>query len=141
MKKVGICFLIVLGFSCSNSRVHVDKNERLACKVYECFNEHDWSGMAECYSDPVLFLDPSFGSSWIRQTHKDIIQKYTQLHKAAPDISDSISAVYSDGAGHVIVEFVSQGTTPRGEKWRLPICTVFTIENGKIVKDATYYDN
>ncbi|MBX7262129.1 MAG: nuclear transport factor 2 family protein [Chitinophagales bacterium] len=42
---------------------------------------------------------------------------------------------------HVIVEFLSKGTAPDGMKFTLPICTIFKIKNGKIVKDFTYYDN
>ena len=142
MKAILVYFVVLILFGCSTKTEEPEsKNIRLAKKVYECFNKHDWSGMAECYSDPVMFLDPSFGSSWITQTHKDIIKKYTQLQLSSPDIQDEIDAIYSDGGNHVIVEFTSRGTGSGGERWHLPICTVFTIENGKIIKDATYYDN
>ena len=41
----------------------------------------------------------------------------------------------------MIVEFISTGTAEDGSQFELPICTIFTIENGKITKDFTYYDN
>ena len=50
-------------------------------------------------------------------------------------------AVYPSGDKNVIVEFVSKGTLPDQSKFELPICTIFTIENGKITKDYTYFDN
>jgi hypothetical protein len=36
---------------------------------------------------------------------------------------------------------VSSGTAPDSSKLELPICTILTIENGKITQDFTYYDN
>ncbi|WP_262892331.1 hypothetical protein ACN9ML_07985 [Dyadobacter endophyticus] len=41
----------------------------------------------------------------------------------------------------MIVEFISTGTAPDKSKFTLPICTIFTIENGNITQDFTYYDN
>lgn len=49
--------------------------------------------------------------------------------------------MYPSGENHIIVEFVSSGTAPDNSKFELPICTIFTIENGLITKDFTYYDN
>ena len=36
---------------------------------------------------------------------------------------------------------VHLGTDPSGEKFVLPICTIFKIEDGLITEDFTYYDN
>ena len=58
-----------------------------------------------------------------------------------PDIKDRIVNIYPSGDKHVVVEFISTGTAPDGTKFELPICTIFTIENGKITKDFTYFDN
>ncbi|WP_198412578.1 nuclear transport factor 2 family protein [Kaistella antarctica] len=49
--------------------------------------------------------------------------------------------IYPSGNQHIIVEFISRGTAPDNTKFELPICTIFTIENGLITKDFTYYDN
>jgi ketosteroid isomerase-like protein len=56
-------------------------------------------------------------------------------------LKDEVKAVYPSGENHIIVEFISTGTAPDNSKFELPICTIFTIENGKITKDFTYYDN
>jgi hypothetical protein len=48
---------------------------------------------------------------------------------------------YPSGDKHIIVEFVSSGTAPDSSKFELAICTIFTIENGLITKDFTYFDN
>ncbi|WP_310556842.1 nuclear transport factor 2 family protein [Flavobacterium sp.] len=56
-------------------------------------------------------------------------------------MNDKIIQIYPSGEHTVIVEFVSSGTAEDGSKFELPICTIFTIEKGKITKDFTYFDN
>lgn len=117
-----------------------DSNVAIAMKVYECFNKYDWIKMASLYSEPAEFKDPSFGIELVTQTRLNIIEKYSEMQKTIPDLRDDVLQVYPSGERHVIVEFISSGTAPNGSKWKLPICTIFTIENGLITKDHTYYD-
>jgi len=118
-----------------------EENIVVAKKLYEYFNQHDWAQMARLYSNPAEFKDPSFGQEVIKQSHQQIIAKYKEMGDMFPDLRDEIVQIYPSGDKHVIVEFVSSGTAPDGTKWTLPICTIFTIENGLITKDYTYYDN
>ena len=113
--------------------------EQIGCDLFTRFNNHDWEGMANLYSDSAVFLDPSFGKEGVIQTKKQTIEKYNQLQILFPDIRDDVKNFYTTG-NHVIVEFVSSGTDSTGAQIKLPIVTVFTIEKGKIIRDATYYD-
>ena len=117
-----------------------EKNITLARKLYEHFNVHAWDAMAALYAEPADFKDPSFGQEIVQQTRKQTAQKYRELAAIFPDLRDDIVAIYPSGEKHVIVEFVSSGTAPDGQKWTLPICTIFTIEDGLITKDFTYYN-
>ena len=63
------------------------------------------------------------------------------MNKIFPDLHDKVIQIYPSGENHIIVEFVSTGTAPDNSKFELPICTIFTIENGLITKDFTYFDN
>ena len=63
------------------------------------------------------------------------------ISKFLPDLHDQVIQTYASGDKNVIVEFVSSGTGPDKVKFELPICTIFTIENGLITKDFTYFDN
>ncbi|NSL86507.1 nuclear transport factor 2 family protein [Chitinophaga sp. Mgbs1] len=119
--------------SLANSNTHVVK------EMYEAFNEHNWEKMAACYHDTAVFLDPSLGPAEVLHTRQQIADKYRELGKMFPDVHDEVKEMYGD-KNHIIVEFVSSGTGPDGKKWSLPICTVFTVENGKITRDHTYYD-
>lgn len=117
-----------------------EENVRIAKSVFEYFNRHDWEGMSALYTDPAEFKDPSLGQGIVKQTRAQIVQKYKGLEEMSHDVRDDLLQVYPSGDRHVIVEFVSSGTAPDGTRWTLPICTIFTIENGKITKDFTYYD-
>lgn len=116
-------------------------NEKIVKQYFELFNSHQWKQMAEMYTDTAAFKDPSLGQGIVRQTRQEVINKYTELGNTFPNIHDEIISIYPSGEKHIIVEFVSKGTAPDSSVFELPICTVFTIENGKITKDFTYYDN
>ena len=116
-------------------------NEKIVRQLYEHFNNHEWAKMASLYTETADFKDPSFGQDPVKQTREQTIKKYTELNALFKDIHDEVIAVYPSGDKHVIVEFTSSGTAPDGSKFTLPICTIFTLENGLITKDFTYYDN
>ncbi len=118
-----------------------EQNKKLIEELFRHFNDHDWKAYSAIYADKALFLDPSLGQVPVSQTKEQIESKYQNLQTVFPDIRDEIVHLYTSGDKHVIVEFVSTGTSGDGSKFSLPICTIFTIENGKIVDDFTYYDN
>lgn len=117
------------------------ENEKIVRQYFKYFNNHNWTEMAAIYVEVSDFKDPSLGQGIVRQTRKQIIEKYTELGNLFPDLKDEIVHIYPSGEKQIIVEFVSTGTGPDGTQFELPICTIFTIENGQITKDFTYYDN
>jgi predicted SnoaL-like aldol condensation-catalyzing enzyme len=141
MKNV-ILFLIILIIlnACSKKDAN-NANEKFVKQYFEYFNRHDWIKMATMYSDSTDFKDPTLGLGIVKQSRKQIIEKYTELSKIFPNIKDEITAIYPSGDIHIIVEFISSGSATDGTTFQLPICTIFTIENGLITKDFTYFDN
>jgi len=146
MKIISIALLagIVLVGCSAKEKETEQQNQEIAKSMFEAFSRHDWKAMAEHYADSAHFLDPSLGKEYVHQSHGQIITKYGEMENVFPDIRDEIVGMYSSG-DKVIVEFVSTGTaiTDKGEQtsFRLPISSVLTIHDGKIVRDATYYDN
>ena len=116
-------------------------NEKVAKELFVHFNNHDWQKMADLYIENAEFKEPASGMVVHQKSKEMIIKEYSELQNQFPDVQDSVVAVYPSGDKNVIVEFVSKGTLPDQSKFELPICTVFTIENGKITKDYTYFDN
>jgi ketosteroid isomerase-like protein len=144
MKK---CYLLLIGvilISCNQPKpknMETTNNEKLVKQYFEHFNKHDWKKMADMYGENAEFKDPTLGVGIVKQTKKQIIEKYSELNGIFPDLNDKIIKMYPSGNNHIIVEFVSSGTAPDNSKFELPICTIFTIENGLITKDYTYFDN
>ena len=145
MKKIIVLLVATLAFiSCKNeSQINrfSEENEKLVKLYFEHFNNHEWTKMANRYTTTSEFKDPSLGSGIVKQTRQQIIDKYSELNKIFPDIHDQVIQLYPSGDKNIIVEFISTGTAPDGSKFELPICTIFTIENGMITKDFTYFDN
>jgi len=117
------------------------KNSQMVNQYFEHFNNHDWEKMANMYLPVAEFKDPTLGPGIVKQSRKQIIYKYSQLGEIFPDVKDNIVEIYHVGENKVIVEFVASGTAPDGERFELAICTIFTIENGLISKDFSYFDN
>jgi ketosteroid isomerase-like protein len=143
MKKFILLFAILF-ISCNQQKpktMETSANEKLVKQYFEYFNKHDWSKMANMYVENAEFKDPSLGEGIVKQTKQQIIDKYSELNSIFPDLHDKIVQIYPSGEKHVIVEFVSSGTAPDNSKFELPICTIFTIEDGLITKDFTYFDN
>jgi len=146
MRKLTIIAIAVFMFiSCNNQNqpkiVDTTQNEKVVKEYFDHFNNHDWKKMSEMYIETADFKDPSFGKGIVKQTRKQTEDKYAELNKIFPDLHDKIIQIYPSGEKNIIVEFVSTGTAPDNSKLELPICTVFTIENGLITKDFTYFDN
>ena len=117
------------------------KNEKLVKQYFEHFNNHNWTKMANMYAETSDFKDPSLGQGIVKETRQQIVDKYSELNKVFPHLHDQVIQTYPSGDQHIIVELVSSGTAPDHSKFELPICVIFTIENGLIAKDFSYFDN
>lgn len=140
-----ILFAALTLASCNNQNqskvMEISRNEKIVKQYFEHFNNHDWKKMSEMYTETVDFKDPSLGTGIVKQSRQQIKDKYADLNKVFPDLHDKVIQIYPSGEKHIIVEFVSTGTAPDDSKFELPICTIFTIENGLITKDFSYFDN
>lgn len=149
MKKLLLnLFLLSTIVSCTKKEETSEKqtitqnpNETLVKQYFDYFNAHEWTKMAEMYADTADFKDPSLGTGIVKQTRQQTSTKYAELNKIFPNLHDEVVATYPSGEKHITVEFISTGTAADGSKFELPICSIFTIENGKITKDFTYFDN
>lgn len=134
-----LCSMLI---SCNNSNDKIQaENEKLIENYFKLFNEHKWKELSDLYVANAEFKDPSFGNGIVKQSKNEFVKKYTELNHVFPDLNDKVIQVYPSGDKNIIVEFISTGTAPDQSKFELPISTIFTIENGKITKDFTYYDN
>ncbi len=142
IKLVPIFFLAFVLTACNDKKTKpMADHEKFIRQYFEYFNKHDFTKMANMYAEISDFKDPSLGQGIVKQTRQQTINKYNELVKIFPDLHDKVVAVYPSREKNIIVEFISSGTGPDKAKFELPICTIFTIENGLITKDFTYFDN
>jgi ketosteroid isomerase-like protein len=141
-----ILIILILSFTTScteknNYSEQAKKNSEIVKEYFEHFNNHDWQKMAEMYIETAEFKDPTLGRGIVKMTRTEIIAKYSELNGIFSDIHDKVIQTYPSGEKNIIVEFISSGTAPDNSKFEVPICVIFTIENGKITKDFSYFDN
>jgi predicted SnoaL-like aldol condensation-catalyzing enzyme len=141
MKNVIYVFAILMFITACNKKQEKNTNEIMVKQYFEYFNKHDWNKLASMYTDTAYFKDPTLGIGIVKQSRKQTIEKYTELSNIFPNLKDEIIAIYPSGENHIIVEFKSSGKATDNTTFGLPICTIFTIENGLITKDFTYFDN
>ncbi|PST83295.1 nuclear transport factor 2 family protein [Pedobacter yulinensis] len=110
----------------------------VADSLFFYFNAHNWKAYAAMYADTAQFLDPALGQRFVWQSRAETEAKYAAMQESVPDVRDSIRSMHVDGET-VVVEFTAKGTEA-GKPFELPICTVLKIREGRIVRDATYYD-
>jgi ketosteroid isomerase-like protein len=143
MKKLILLFILIsILFSCNSENNKTTQiNEQLIKQYFDHFNKHEWAKLGAMYTENADFKDPTLGQGVVKQTRQQTIQKYEELNQIFPNLHDEIVGIYPSGDKHIIVEFVSSGMAADNSKFELPICTIFTIENGLITKDFTYFDN
>ena len=143
MRTIIILLSILLNAACTRNEFssQQEQNQALIERYFKHFNNHNWQKMAELYVEKAEFKDPSLGNGIVKMTRAEIQAKYSELNQVFPDIHDKVIKTYPSGDKNITVEFVSSGTAPDGSSFKLPICTIFTIENGKITQDFSYFDN
>ena len=134
-----VCLFLLL--SCQKKETQTNKSEAIIKEFFNHFNKHEFDKMAAMYVENAEFKDPTFGKGIVRQARIQTVKKYQELQSIFPDIHDEIQTIYSSDENQIIVEFISSGTALDKTKFELPICTIFTLENGLITKDFTYFDN
>lgn len=140
MKNIYLYLLALTAcIACSPSDNVQQQNVALTNKMFEAFNKHDWQAMASYYTNDALFLDPSFGKDYVTKTQQETAAKYSELQKMFPDLHDEVVGIYPSG-DKVTVEFIATGTMGDSISFKLPIASVLTFKDGKIIRDATYYD-
>jgi|GEM_PF-6579371 len=107
-------------------------------RLYELFNQRQWQEMAALYSDKTSFLD-NRQDEFIIRTNEEIPTIYAALERKYPGITEKI--LYIEEAGdQVYVQFLTSGRSRSGGYWQQIAWTIFTVENHKIAKVASYFN-
>ena len=114
---------------------------------FKALTDHDVKAIAAGYADDAQAFSPNWEGA--KTGVAGITEVYNRYFSSTPDLTYKVLNTINAG-DNVAVEYTSGGTlsnpesgTPdymKGKKYSLTYCAVFTIKNGKIVKESDYFD-
>jgi len=146
-----ILIAILTCFSCfrteAQSGSSVQDTKKIALSWIETLNRHDTDALILFYDEHVQLESPNWEG--IKTGRKEAKEIYSRYFTSTPDLThELLHMVANDSA--VVIEYRSSGTLKnnepnvpdymRGKKYILINCTSMDIRNGKIIRQATYFD-
>jgi len=141
MKFHLLLFLVALG-NCVFSQT-----SKLIDDHFKALSAHDVKAIAAGYSDDAKVVSPNWEGEKTGQA--GLTEVYTRYFSSTPDLTYKVNNIIYAG-DNVVVEYDSGGTlsnpekgTPdymKGKKYSLKYCTIFTIKDGKIIREVDYFD-
>jgi limonene-1,2-epoxide hydrolase len=134
---VGLCWSSAPGTSHAASQVDIRPLEAVRNK-FAAFNQHDVGTIEEIYARSAILNSPDYSNL---VGNKAIAETYRKIFDSIPDARDDVQLLESVGK-HVYVQFILTGHWNRMQDRpvNVRIIAVYTVEDGRIVDDATYYD-
>ncbi|PZF74117.1 nuclear transport factor 2 family protein [Taibaiella soli] len=106
--------------------------------LYDLFNQRKWQEIAELHDDKVYLLDSKIGDQFVERKQADLATRYAAVERKYPGIKDKIIFIQESG-NLVYVQYLSKGRTRDGANWEQLAWNIFTIDDGKITRVATYF--
>lgn len=133
--------LVTAGYSvCGQSSKLIDDH-------FKALSNHDVKAIAAGYADSAKVYSPNWEGA--KTGPAGVTEVYTRYFASTPDLAYKVIDVINAGQ-NIVVEYTSGGTlsNPEGstpaymkdKKYTLNYCAVFTIKNGKIIKETDYFD-
>ncbi len=107
-------------------------------RLYDLFNQRQWQEIVDLYSEKTLVLDPKAKHEFVPRHKDEILDWYSSLERKHPTLKDKILYIEESG-NQVYVQYQTYGVYSSGERWQQTAWTIFTMEDWKIKKVATYF--
>ena len=146
MKKYFKKSLLVTFLSISIN-VTFAQSSKLIDDHFAALIKHDVKAIASGYADDAQVYSPNWEGA--KTGTAGISEVYSRYFASSPDLTYKVTNIM-DAGDNIVVEYTSGGTlsNPEGntpsymkdKKYTLNYCTIFTIKNGKIIKESDYFD-
>ena len=135
---VCLCWGLGGASSYAASQVDIQSMKNTVRNKFAAFNQHDVAAIEEIYSRSATLNSPDYHDL---VGNKPIAETYRKIFDSIPDAKDTIQQLESAGQ-HVYVQFVLSGhwNGLQDKPISVRIMAVYTVKDGRIVADATYYD-
>lgn len=118
--------------------VRTNPNIETVQRMYDLFNKRQWQEIASLYKDHTSVLD-NRQDSFITRKREEIPTLLRAFERMYPGIKEKI--LYIEASGDLVyVQFLTSGRTKSGKPWQQIAWTIFTVENKKIAKVASYFN-
>ena len=143
MKAVAKIFLFCLASGIANTAASAGsggdiKAMDLVRLKFAAFNKHDADAIEKIYASGATLHSPDYPHL---AGNKQIADTYRGLFGAIPDAKDNLETLESS-ASHVYAQFVLTGHLKgaQDKPINVRIISVYTVKDGRIADDSTYYD-
>lgn len=105
---------------------------------FAAFNRHDVDAIQQLYANDATLHSPDYPSL---SGNAPIADTYRKIFDAIPDAKDELATLES-ASNHVYAQFVLTGHFHGAQEQPVSVrlIAVYTVKDGRIVEDATYYD-
>jgi steroid delta-isomerase-like uncharacterized protein len=115
---------------------------------FNALNRHDVKALVAGYDKKVEIT--SSAAEGISRGSESVQKAYEGYFQSSPDLKYDVAAVHYSNNGVVTVEYTASGTMKSitsgmpaymlGKRYIINYCAIFTVQNGKIIKESTYFD-
>ncbi len=124
------------------------EEERVVREFYDAFNAGDLGRSAAQVTEECEFEFVAYGSAATQRTREEVLDGLRVLRASFPDLRAEPINVIASGQT-VVLEWDARGTwtgapmrgkQPNGRRFEQRGCSVYELENGKIVRGRDYFD-
>ncbi len=135
-----LVLLAFVQYSSAQSSTLIDEH-------FKALASHDVKAIVSGYTPDAQVYSPNWEGA--KTGAAGIAEVYLRYFKSTPDLGYKVSHVINAGE-NIVVEYTVSGTLSdpensspaymKDKKYILNYCAVFTIKNGKIAREADYFD-
>ncbi len=143
LKAIAAILLFSLTATSTQAETKTPDLAKLVEQYFTAFNKHDVAAIMNMYATDATMEHPE--SKTPAKGQAAIHKHYEEMFAMIPDVKDHVKTTIIQG-NKAAIEFTSRGTLPgekpraKGKSFDLPIAAIVEFKDGKIVRDATYYD-
>jgi len=146
-----LCYLLNVGISTvhvyAQQKSSIDDNRKMGSSWIQAMNRHDTAAISVFYDDRIQLESPNWEGT--KTGKSELTEIYRRYFSSTPDLRYEVSNLIATDSA-LVIEYRSYGTLlnpeqnapayMKGKSYTLQNCTRMDIRNGKIIKQASYFD-